>query len=119
MAKDWNIKIGQLSKIILFLAMAAVAAIVAVDYWMPTWSLGKYVPAVFSLGAALFVFAEVSFLDGFKKKDYTRMIGAIVAIIAILGVVLTLFGVQVSILIAAQGFVNTLIAIYFVIEAFR
>ncbi len=74
--------------------------------------------------AALFVMSEVTVM-GFLRgralpKDFVRMFGAIVAIVAIIFATMTLFNLSLGGMFAPlAGIVNVLLIIYVLIEGFR
>ena len=116
-----KLKIEKLSKIVLFWVVAAVAVLTAVDYFNGSWNLANYIAPVFVFGIALFVFIEVGYFSGFKKKDIWRIAGAIIAMLALIGVILEVIpGMPtVQFLETVKGLLSGLLAIYFVVEGLR
>ena len=115
------IKMEKVSKVILFWMIAAVAVLTSISYFVAEWNTAMYIAPALVFGIALFVFAEVHWLDGFKKKDLWRMAGAIVAMVAILGVIVEIIpGMPViSALETFKGALSALLALYFIVEGLR
>ena len=116
-----KIKIEQISKVILFWMVALVAVLTAINYFVGEGFLVAYIAPVFVFGIALFVFAEVGFFSGFKKKDIWRIAGSIIAMIALVGVLVEVIpGIPtVQFLETVKGLLSGLLAIYFVVEGLR
>ena len=114
-------KIEKISKVILFWMVAAVAVLTSIDYFNSGWNLANYIAPIFVFGIALFVFAEVGYFSGFRKKDMWRIAGAIIALVALLGVILEVIpGMPtVAFLETIKGLLSGLLAIYFVVEGLR
>jgi hypothetical protein len=118
---NMKIKIEKISKVILFWMVAAVAVLTSIDYFNSSWNLANYIAPIFVFGVALFVFAEVGYFEGFKKKDMWRIAGSIFAMLALLGVILEVIpGMPViGPLETIKGLLSGLLAVYFVIEGLR
>ena len=114
-------KLEKISKVILFWMVAVVAVLTAVDYFNPVWNLANYIAPIFVFGIALFVFAEVQFFSGFKKKDMWRIAGAVIAMLALIGVLVEVIpgAPTIQALETVKGLLSGLLAIYFVVEGMR
>ena len=121
MTKKNSIKLEKVSKVILFWMIAFVAVLTSLSYFITSWNAAMYIAPALVFGIALFVFAEVQWLDGFKRKDIWRMAGAVVAMVAILGVILEIIpGMPVvQALETFKGALSALLALYFVVEGLR
>lgn len=116
-----GVKIEKFSKVVLFWMVAVVAILIALGYFIPSWETIRYISPVFVFGIALFVFVEVKYFDGFKKKDIWRMFGVIVAAVAMIGVILEIIpGMpQIVVLDVVKGLFAALLALYFIVEGLR
>jgi len=119
MAKKFEPKLAQVSRLILFWMIAIVAALTAVNYFYEGWGSLKYISPVLGFGMAVVVFVEVGYFSGFNKKDVFRIAGVLVALVAMLGVILELLGISVGILNNVKGLVSALLAVYFIVEGIR
>ena len=115
-----SVKIEKTSKIIMFWALALIAALTAISYFA-TWDTIQYIAPVLVLVTALVVLIEVGYLDGFKKRDIWRITGSLVALAAIIGVATELIPQipEIAILNNIKGALMAILAIYFVIEGLR
>lgn len=116
-----TLKIEKTSKVILFLMVAMIAILTAINYFVGEWGTLQYIAPALVFGTALFVFGEVGYFGGFKKKDIWRIGGAIVALVAMLGVLIELIPAipSIQVLDTMKGFISAFLALYFVVEGFR
>ena len=115
-----KIKLEKISKVILFWMVALVSIIISIDYFVGTVMV-TYVGPIFVFGIALFVFDEVGYFDGFKKKDVWRIAGSMIAVLALIGVLFEVIpGLpSVPVFETIKGLLSGLLAIYFVVEGLR
>jgi len=111
-----KIDLGRTSKLVLFYGLAIILVITAIDFFQPTWSLGAFVAPILVLVAS-----SVVLINGMKekKKDIFRIFGMVIALVAIVGVILSFVGITVAILESAKGIVSALLAIFFIVEGWR
>ncbi len=116
-----GVKIEKTSKTILFWMVAAIAVLTSINYFVSGLGTLSYIAPALVFGTALFVFAEVGYFAGFRKKDVFRIGGAIVALVAMLGVVLELIPQlgSIAVLDTFKGIISGLLAIFFVVEGLR
>lgn len=115
-----SVKIEKTSKVILFWTVAFIAALTAISYFA-TWNTIQYIAPALVFGIALFVFVEVGYFEGFKRKDVWRIAGSLIAIAAVIGVATELIPQipEIGVLNTFKGALSALLAIFFVVEGLR
>lgn len=112
------------------LLLWAIVALILIDLLAKfgITNLSNYIgPAVIPIVASLFILIEIGIMQVFKGRkrlDGISLFGAIVAIIALIGVLIGTFTIAVpgaigTILETSQGFVDIALIIFVVIEIFR
>ncbi|MFW6030521.1 MAG: hypothetical protein ACOCRO_09795 [Halanaerobiales bacterium] len=79
-------------------------------------------PLLIPVTASLFIFMEIGlmqFIKGRKDLDYLQWFGLTVAIVTLVSVLLGVLGIEVQQLSTLQGFTNSALLIYVLIELFK
>ena len=120
--KGIKLKIEHSSIPFLYLILA-LPLLIAILAQFNVISLTKFVPAILTILAGLFVMSEVGVMGMIRQKklgkDLVRIFGVVVAVTAIVLATISIFMTFPAVLSGAQGVVNILLVIYVLIEGFR